>query len=389
MTMARKIANKVNRPRNLWWITGGVVGIFALCFGAAAVVRFFNPSQPTPLPLVPTYAYASPSPTTFAAGTSTATRPVTPTTPTLFSTSTLLPTPTNSSIFSWIFPYFYQGSQPTAIPFKSPTPLQAVVVSLTPTVTASAFPPPPTQGTPNPIVCKNILYPARPGNEWVYYVNTPKRSGDVYMKVITVEGTQATIDATELAVGTTVRSYMQCDQDIILSFPLLGMQKLIGEVVNGNMNVDYLGGVLAPNQTAFTSSNWALSWISQYRVYGDGAATFRGRDFQFTLSPSVINMTCQTLASGDASFENITVGAGTFRALKIICRGDGQATATVNGSQVTGSVTAQATQWFAPNIGMLRSQSDYVLLNVIGISIPLSPSEIAGYMELRSYNVGP
>ena len=60
----------------------------------------------------------------------------------------------------------------------------------------------------------------------------------------------------------------------------------------------------------------------------------------------------------------------------------------MNGSQVVGTVTAQATQWFAPNIGLLKSQSDFVFLNVFGISLPLSDSDVAGYMELKGYTVG-
>ncbi len=382
--MARKLTNKINRSNNLWWITGSVVGLFALCAAGMVVFRSIFPAQPTPLPDVPVFQFSTNTPTvTAVAGfpTNTTAAPVV-----TVATSTLFPTPTNSSIFNQILRNFTSGIQPTVIPFRSPTPIRAVVVTLTPTVTTLA--PPPTQGAPNPVVCKNILYPARPGNQWTYFVNTPKRSGDVNIRVVTVEGTQATIDATEVNVGTTVRSLMQCEQDIILSFPVLSVQKLIGEVVNGSMNVDYIGGVLAPNESAFRASNWALSWVSQYRVYGNGSATFNGRNFNFSLSPSIINMTCQTLASGDASFENITVAAGSFRALKVICRGDGQAVATVNGSQVTGTVTAQATQWFAPNIGLLKSQSDFVFLNVFGISLPLSAGDVAGYMELKSYTVG-
>jgi hypothetical protein len=163
---------------------------------------------------------------------------------------------------------------------------------------------------------------------------------------------------------------------------------LIGETINGSMNVDYLAGVIAPNESAFVASNWALSWVSQYRVYGNGVVNYNGIDFSFTLDPSVVNLTCQTLGSGDASFENITVTAGTFHALKVICRGDGQVTANLNGSQVTGTINVQATQWFAPNIGLLKSQSDYVYLNVFGISIPLTTKTIAGTIELKSYTVG-
>jgi hypothetical protein len=386
--MARKLTNRLNRSNNRWWITGGVVGIFALCAAAMVVFNSIFTAQPTPLPDVPAFQFITDTPAPVdPAGFPTAMMTPSPAATRVPATSTLLPTPTNSSIFNWIFRNFTSGTQPTAIPFRSPTALRAVVITLTPA--ATTFPSPPTQGAPNPVVCKNVLYPARPGNQWTYFVNTPKRSGDVNIRVVTVEGTQATIDATEVNVGTTVRSFMQCEQDIILSFPVLSVQKLIGEVVNGSMNVDYIGGVLAPNESAFRASNWALSWISQYRAYGTGSVTFNGNTFNFSLSPSVINMTCQTLASGDASFENITVAAGTFdKALKVICRGEGQAVATVNGSQVTGTVTAQATQWFAPNVGLLKSQSDFIFLNVFGVSLPLSASDVAGYMELKSYTVG-
>ena len=259
--MARKLTNKINRPTNLWWITGLVVVLFALCGGGAVVIRSFFPAQPTLLPVVPTFGFSTPT-ASVVPGTATNTLLPGVSIPTSTTTATQLPTPTNSSIFSFIFPNFTQNNQPAPIPFKSATPIQAIVVTLTPTA-ATLPPPPPTQAAPNPLVCKNILYPARPGNQWTYFVNTPKRSGDVNIRVVTVEATQATIDATELNVGTTVRSFMQCEQDIILSFPVLSIQKLIGEVVNGSVNVDYVGGVLAPNESAFVSSNWARGGRAQ------------------------------------------------------------------------------------------------------------------------------
>lgn len=209
------------------------------------------------------------------------------------------------------------------------------------------------------------------------------------MSVVSVSGQQATVHAVDQDGDTSVSTNVLCDQDIILNFPLISAEKLIGTMFNGTMNMEYVGGVLAPNEAAFTSSNWALSWIIQYRISGNGTLNFQGRDFTTQIAPSVVQMTCQTLGSGDAAFETITVAAGTFNALKVVCRGEGQVTATVNGSQVVGSVTAQATQWFAPNIGMLKSQSDYAYLNVFGISIPLSPSDISGSLELQSYTIGP
>ncbi|MBM3124214.1 MAG: hypothetical protein FJZ87_03970 [Chloroflexi bacterium] len=176
---------------------------------------------------------------------------------------------------------------------------------------------------------------------------------------------------------------------VILIFPLLGVDRIIENFVNGTMSLDYVGGVLAPNESAFIASNWALSWNIIYRVYGNGSIMYNDRNFNFTLSPSVVEMTCQTLGSGEAAFETIAVAAGAFRSLRVICRGDGQVNAVVNGSQVTGSISAQGTQWFAPRVGLLRLQGDFVNLNVFGLSIPLNSSGHAGTLELTSYVVGP
>jgi len=305
------------------------------------------------------------------------------------STSTLLSTPTNSSLLSWFFPNLYPTAQPTSVYYRSSTPIQAVVITLTPTATTEApIPPPPTQGAPSSIVCKNILYPARPGNQWAYYVTTPSRAGQVILRIASIEGSQAVVDVTDYSDGSTGRGYAQCDQDVILNFPLLGVQSIINNFVNGTMNMDYIGGVLAPNESALLNSNWALSWLIRYRVYGNGSIVYHDKVFDFTMNPTVVEMNCQTLGSGDAAFENITVAAGSFRALKVICRGQGEVVAVVNGSQVTGSISAQATQWYAPRIGLLRLQSDYVYLNVFGMSIPLNTSGHAGSIELMGYSVG-
>jgi hypothetical protein len=384
--MHKDYSRQVKKSNNMWWITAFAVLGFFLCVGTITLLKYFSLFQPASLLAVPTYSYSTLTPILPNADIVTATLPPNAiyitTTPAPAST-TLQPTPTSTklSFFNWIFPAVVQNTA-----YITPTPIRVVVIPITSTNTPSPSP----QPSPNPKTCKNVLYPARPGSQWTYYVNSPKRSGDVNMRVIAVDGSQATVDAVELNTGATARNYVQCDQDIILNFPLLSGQKLIGSVINGNgtMNMDYIGGVLAPNEAAFASSNWALSWTIQYRIYGNGILNFKGRDFQYDILPSTVQMTCQTLASGAGAFETVTVPAGTFNALKVVCRGDGQVTATVNGSQVTGSMTAQATQWFAPNIGLLRSQSDYAYLNVFGISLPISPSDISGYFELRSYAIG-
>src|SRR6185369_13156238 len=169
------------------------------------------------------------------------------------------------------------------IPLPSATPTRAFVPASVPTAT-------PALPTQTPVItasnaCKNILYPARAGSKWTYFVSSPKRSGNVSMSVISVQGQQATVDAVNAGGDANVRTQVLCDQDIILNFPLLSAQKLIGDMINGTMNMEYVSGVLAPNEAAFTASNWALSWIIQYRISGSGIVNFRGRDFSTEIAP--------------------------------------------------------------------------------------------------------
>ncbi len=391
--MAQNLARKIRKGNNLWWIAAfSVVGFF-VCVGAALLIRYVFPAAPTPLPSVPLYVYSSPTPiqanpTPFAAtlppqATLAVSSPQ-PASPTPIPTATAI-----SSYWSWLFPFYSAAPTTAYIPPSPLPPLQVVVVppSATPTPIPSA-PPPPPQPLPNPNACRNVLYPARPGSQWTYYVNTPRRSGNFRMSVAAVDGRQAAVDVIELNTGATARSYAVCDGDVILDFPLITGQKLLGSLINGELNVDYVGGVLAPNEAAFTASNWALAWQIQYRVYGHGMAQYGGRNFYFDLAPSNVQMACQTLGAGNASFETVSVAAGTFNALKVVCRGEGQASAVVNGSQASGSILAQSTQWFAPNIGMVKLQSDFAYLSVFGVSIPISQSDAAGYMELQSYVIG-
>lgn len=345
-----------------------VIAMFVVLGGVVVVLyRQYRPAQAINLPVVPTYEYI----------TSTPEAPITETSlPVLAPPVTPTVTPTALSFFIW--PSFrspqtaYRSNTP--VPYNTPAPPQPII------------PPSSISDLSN---CRNILYPVRPGQEWNYHVKANTRSGDVSMKIVSVEGSQGTVDVVNQSRGLSGRTYIQCDRDIILNFPAMNAELLLGSALNGTMKADYVSGVLAPNEAAFVASNWALAWSSQYQVSGSGTVNYAGKTYKLKLNPSSMTMTCQTLATGDAAFETITVPAGTFRALKVICLGQGQAAGTVNGIAIVGWVSAQSTQWFAPNIGMLKLQSDYANLDFFGITIPLNVRGLNGQVELQSYIQGP
>jgi hypothetical protein len=87
-----------------------------------------------------------------------------------------------------------------------------------------------------------------------------------------------------------------------------------------------------------------LAWSSQYLVSGNTTINRNGSQFNVTMNNSPVTLTCQTLAAGDAAFETVTVAAGTFRALKVVCTEQGQVIATVNGLQVSGLADGRSKQ---------------------------------------------
>jgi hypothetical protein len=236
--------------------------------------------------------------------------------------------------------------------------------------------------------CYNILYPVKSAQRWDYYVASGSRAGNMGMTVLSVQGGFGNVNIVNHTRGTSSNVQVVCDGDIILNFPFLNAEALLSDALNGTVNVAYAGGVLAPNEAAFNASNWTLSWSSQYIINGSGTIIYQGNTFNITLAPSTVTMTCQTAASGAAAFENISVAAGSYNALKVICTIQGQVTGTANGSAISGVARAQSTQWFAPYVGPVRIRAEYANLEVFGIIIPLNSGGI-GLIELTNFSPGP
>jgi hypothetical protein len=341
------------------------------------------------LPEVPTFAYstsvdfATPvtSPTI---GFALPTTSVPSTTISVSATPSITPlpffTPTNLVYAGTPIRQNFAVIQPTA--YRSPT----LPPSPIPTSTNTLPPAPPPQKAG--IACNNILYPVKPGTSWSYYIVGGNHAGTVNMNVLSVQGSFGNVLVSNTSTGAQSQVQVVCDNDIILSFPFLDAQTLLGDALNGSASVNYSGGVFAPNEAAFTANNWALSWTTQYVIFGSGSIDYQGNTFNIALTPSTVNMTCQTLASGNAAFETITVAAGTYNALKVICTGQGQVSGTANGSPITGTVNAQSTQWIAPNVGPVRIRADAANLTVFGIVIPLSSGGL-GNIELQGFAPGP
>ena len=206
------------------------------------------------------------------------------------------------------------------------------------------------------------------------------------MMVIANRDSRGLVEVANQSSTLSGGAYVTCDRDIILNSFVLNAKALLSNAVNGTIKADYVSGVLAPNESAFTKNNWALSWSTSYRISGSGAINYHGYNFTFALNPLNMKMTCQTLASGAAAFETVTVSAGRFYALKVLCTMQGLGTGTLNGIPVSGSISEQSTQWFAPYIGLVKMQSNSINIKIFGISIPIGVSGLNEQLALLSFS---
>jgi hypothetical protein len=146
---------------------------------------------------------------------------------------------------------------------------------------------------------------------------------------------------------------------------------LFGTSLNSSIAASYVSGVLAPSESAFLSNNWALSWSSQYSVTGTASITRNGTQLSAALNNSPVSINCQTLATGDAAFETVTVAAGTFRALKVACTEQAQITTNLNGVSVTGTAEGRSYQWFAPYVGLVKMKMEYANVKIFDVPFSL------------------
>jgi hypothetical protein len=209
------------------------------------------------------------------------------------------------------------------------------------------------------------------GRQWTYNATTPNRSDVLKMSVLSMSNSQGNVQITNQTTGSVKQVQVQCNGDTIRSFPFMEVNALFGTSLNSSIAASYVSGVLAPSESAFLSNNWALGWSSQYSVTGTASITRNGTQLSAALNNSPVSINCQTLATGDAAFETVTVAAGTFRALKVACTEQAQITTNLNGVSVTGTAEGRSYQWFAPYVGLVKMKMEYANVKIFDVPFSL------------------
>jgi hypothetical protein len=252
---------------------------------------------------------------------------------------------------------------------------------------SDSTPAPETAAAPVVQTCKNILYPMAAGGQWLYQETTSNRVDVLDMRVLSVDNSQGNVSVNNQTQGTTKQVTVLCDGDVIRNFPSISVDALFfDELGYSAMTASYISGVLAPNEAAFLNNNWALAWSSQYQVSGSTILPMMGKNVRVIMNNSPLTLSCQTLAAGDAAFETVTVPAGTFHALKVVCTHLGQVLVTVNGIPFSGQVEGRSDQWFALNTGLVKMKVEYAAVRLFDVSTSVL---IDNNFELQSFTSAP
>lgn len=244
---------------------------------------------------------------------------------------------------------------------------------------------PPPEGGP----CANTFYPMVPGYQWIYEVTSEGETSQISLTVSEINGDEATLNALYLDSGLTTEATVECEDGAILNFPVMLLGFLFGDV-DGELTVEHVDGVYAPNYSTMVEHNWDYTWTGEYLASGVMEAVIDGDQVSGTLAESPLDMEWKTLGEGEAIFETITVKAGEYpRAIKLERELTFDFEAEMEESGYTVAVEAvlilHNNLWFEPNVGQVKQEIDRAEIKVYGVNFPL---EMTGSIELVEFRQG-
>jgi hypothetical protein len=240
---------------------------------------------------------------------------------------------------------------------------------------------PTTTTTPDLVIsgpCANVLFPFVVGRQWIYQKKPVSGDGTATatpdpitskfgITVVEENGNQVILDAVDLGTGATTHSTANCQDEAIIDFPLMTLGSLFGNYLNGDIQVTYVSGLFAPSKADLDASSWNMQWQGEYIAAGSVVISAEGESTTITMNESAVHLAWQ-----NAGQETVTVPAGTFEnAYKVTRTSDLDVSIDVEGMNARGTLTIETTHWFAPYVGLLRTEVTSAHLSALGISFPI------------------
>jgi hypothetical protein len=237
--------------------------------------------------------------------------------------------------------------------------------------------------------CINVFYPLLPENQWIYEFTSQEESSQMGMSVSELENGEMAVNMLGLETGVTSQTQIECEDGAIVSFPLMTMGLLMGDYLDGSIEINHISGVFMPNEAAFTNSDWSTSWQGEYRAKGNMQINYDGEEADVLLDNSPIRMNWIIPYKEQPAKETITVEAGTFEDATRIHRTvemDVSVSMASDGNtfMVDGTIILEQTLWYKENIGLLKQQIDEASIKAFGVQYPIVLDGTVELVEFRN-----
>lgn len=191
--------------------------------------------------------------------------------------------------------------------------------------------------------CSNPLYPVVNGAQWTYALSGLS-SGTFTHSIIAVRPDGFT-DQDVFDEGVTRTGEWKCEAGALTALsPAESLSAMVQtDGMTSKFTTTSLTGVTLP--AVLTPGT---AWSQNFTI--EGTQTISGQD---VLAKGDFSYSCTAAAS-----ESVTVPAGTFDAVRADCQIDGTIKVTLAGFEVPTKLTSTATMWYAPNVGMVKTQSE-------------------------------
>ena len=258
----------------------------------------------------------------------------------------------------------------SAPPEEAPAEMEAEI--------ATEAAPAPTAQSDNP--CNNVFYPLVPGSQLAYKIDTDEGSSQIGITVASVDDSEATVDMLDISTGFITQSTISCDAGAIKQYPLVTLDTLFGDMVEGTLNMDYVSGVIAPAEETLAGNDWDMAWVSEYIMNGEMTFSDEGESTTIIINDSPVVMNWSVVSTG----QSITVPAGTFTNVVEVKREMSMEISMDMGiMMVDSTLFLESTHWFEPYIGMVKMTVDSTSVKYQDMTFPIATDQTMELIEFR------
>ena len=238
----------------------------------------------------------------------------------------------------------------------------------------------PESAAQNDNPCNNVFYPLVPGSQLIYKIDTSEGESQIGITTASVDSSEATVDMLDVSTGFITQSTIACDAGAIKQYPLVTLDSLFGDMIEGTLNMDYVSGDIAPAEETLSGNNWDMAWVSEYIMNGEMTFAAEGESTTIIINDSPVVMNWSITSTG----QTITVPAGTFTNVVEVKREMTMEISMDMGiMMVDSTLLLESTHWFEPYVGMIKMTVDSTSVQYQDMTFPIATDETMELIEFH------